>query len=188
MTKMAKIKYSEIVSEQHKAVGVCSPTTGAGVLQSIQWPNLGVEDNGIGFDFRQVPRLCQCNRTHPVFCPNTYRGQAAEERSWPFTSIQCRGLRKTRAILQFPPYGVIAWCLFQHTEKFAFMHNCMIIKLQNEGSEGQLAWSSYQFLFEFEAIGIPLTARSVLWNSCVIPLVFVSSLQITVVWIYYEDY
>ena len=30
---MTKIKYSEIVSEQHNAVGVCSPTTGAGVLQ-----------------------------------------------------------------------------------------------------------------------------------------------------------
>lgn len=32
MTNMAKIKYSEIVSEQHKAAGVCSPTTEAAVL------------------------------------------------------------------------------------------------------------------------------------------------------------
>jgi len=36
MTNMAKIKYSEIVSEQHNAVGVCSPTIETGVLQSIQ--------------------------------------------------------------------------------------------------------------------------------------------------------
>lgn len=36
MTNTAKIKYSETVSEQHNAVAVCSPTTRAAVLHSIQ--------------------------------------------------------------------------------------------------------------------------------------------------------
>jgi hypothetical protein len=82
-------------------------------------------------------------------------GEAAGAWSWPLTSIQCLGQRKSVAIPLLPQYAFVVWCKEKHIDKFTFIismcfwHLCLAYINHLQVCSNTSTWNVLSLLYSY---------------------------------------